>query len=288
MARIIGGSMIGELSGKLGGNVFARNKSGAYIRQYVIPVNPNTEAQIAARTSFGTVSSSYHALNSVEKNQWQSFAQNLYLPKNGLNSGQYSGFNAFIALHNVVQNANRLLNDPPAVEVNGVANTITSITGYTALNTPPSNSIQANLIDAAGTGSIIPYISNVSMAATGSFSFTLAMGDPTSPVPTSIEPQLQNAANQPLGFAVFMSNPVQQSQMFIANPEKFAIAYIPNFTLATGTGANVETIQISGGVINADEYQSWVNPYDYVRISVYFTTLNGQMIRIGSMMTQIT
>lgn len=287
MARIIGGSMIGELSGKLGGNVFARNKSGAYIRQYVIPVDPNTQAQADARVAFGTSSSSYHSLDSVLKNQWGNFAQNLYLPKNGINTGQYSGFNAFVALRNVVQNAGKLLISTPTVLVNGTPNTPEDLVGYAATGMPPSSSIQGNLLLATGGGTIQPFLTNTTVNTTGAFTFTLSLGSSTSPTPTNIAEQLSNGGSQLIGFAVFMSNPVQQSQMFIANPEIINLGYIPNIALETGTGTGVETIQVGGVALSPEKYQNWVTADNWVRITVYMTTLNGQMIRIGSQMAQV-
>lgn len=287
MARIIGGSMIGELSGKLGGNVFARNKAGAYIRQYVIPVDPNTQAQANARVAFGTSSSSYHSLDSVLKNQWANFAQNLYLPKNGINTGQYSGFNAFVALRNVVQNAGKLLISTPTVLVNGTANTPEDIVGYTATVMPPSLSIQGNLVLATGGGTIQPFVTNATVDTAGAFTFTLSLGNSTSPTPTNIAEQLSNGGGQLIGFAVFMSNPVQQSQMFLSNPEIINLGYIPNIALETGTGTGVETIQIGGNALSPEKYQNWVTADNWVRITVYMTTLNGQMIRIGSQMAQV-
>lgn len=287
MARIIGGSMIGELSGKLGGNVFARNKAGAYIRQYVIPVNPNTLAQSNARSAFGTSSSSYHSLTSVIKNQWTNFAQNLYLPKNGINTGQYSGFSAFTALRNTAQNALRLVEGTPVVKVNAVANTITDLNIFSPVDIPPVASIQGNLALAGGTGTIQPILASATVDDFANFSFQLTMGSDSMPVPTNIDPELKNGAGQLIGFSVYMSNPVQQQQMFIANPEKFLLGTIPNFTLATGTGTGVTSIDIDGQVVFPDSYQAWPQPGEFVRITVYMTTLEGQTIRIGSVITQI-
>lgn len=287
MARIVGGSMIGELSGKLGGNVFARNKSGAYIRQYVIPVDPNTQAQANARASFGVASSSYHSLSDTQKSQWQNFASNIYLPKNGANSGQFSGFNAFTSLNNVLVNAQRLFVSTPVVKVNGVTNAITDYTNFATTQTAPNLTIQANL--ALQGGGFVPLQSanSLEVYTDGTFDITFQLGATTVPVPYNITNQIQDANGNLLGFTLFMSNPVQQPNMFIANPELYNLGYIGNFTLATGTGTGAEIISIEGKAITPDTYQSFPQENDWVRLSLYAVSTSGQLIRLFSETQQV-
>lgn len=286
MARIIGGSMIGELSGKLGGNVFARNKAGAYIRQYVVPVNPNTAAQVNARNSFGSASSSYHSLTDLQKSQWQNFAQNIYLPKFGANTGQFSGFNAFTSLRNVVTNAQRLLADPFTLAINNLPVTPDSILNFEPVSTPPAQTIQANIAAAAG-APITLYLTNASLSTAGNITFNLNLGGSISPVGGNIDPNFTDGAGHQIGFGVYLSNPVQQENMFIANPEIIAAGYIPPIILDGPDAAAVTSLSYSFSVINPAEYQSFYNSGDYVRISVYSVSTNGQTIRIGSKTVQV-
>jgi len=48
-------AIVSAASGKVGGNVFARNASGAYARSWVKPINPNTEKQQATRAQFANL-----------------------------------------------------------------------------------------------------------------------------------------------------------------------------------------------------------------------------------------
>jgi hypothetical protein len=55
------------ISGKVGGLVYASNRGGAYIRNWVKPINPNTPAQSAARQQFSNASSSWKGLTKAER-----------------------------------------------------------------------------------------------------------------------------------------------------------------------------------------------------------------------------
>lgn len=275
MARIIGGSMIGELSGKLGGNVFARNKAGAYIRQYVIPVDPKTLAQINARANFGAASSSYHSMTSAQKAQWQNFAQNLYLPKNGANTGQYSGFNAFVSLANTATNA-ALLNQGFATYERNLTPIIpTSEEGFQLTTTAPSSTIQANIASSSGAPLTYSFEGfSLNTNGTGNALFVLDGSSMTGPY--DINPLLQDANGNRIGFIFYASNPVQQQGMFIANPEKIALfsAPSPEFPALSATG--VTSFGVNNQVIDINNYQSWYNIGDWVRITAYAVTPGGQ------------
>lgn len=45
MAKIKFGMMMTDARGKLGGQVFSKNRSGSYVRTKVTPVNPQTTTQ---------------------------------------------------------------------------------------------------------------------------------------------------------------------------------------------------------------------------------------------------
>ncbi len=40
----------GEMSGSIGGNTYAHNKGGQYVRQRTIPTQPNSQRQVAIRS----------------------------------------------------------------------------------------------------------------------------------------------------------------------------------------------------------------------------------------------
>lgn len=85
--KVIPGYLIGSMSGKAGNAVAARCRGVQYIRQHVIPTNPNTEDQQAQRARFSLIVGWYHALSA---------ALSLYLTYLALGLPQ-SGFNLFQA-----------------------------------------------------------------------------------------------------------------------------------------------------------------------------------------------
>lgn len=62
MAKIKFGAMMVDASGKLGGQVFSKNRGGAYIRTKATPLNPQTTAQMTIRGIFASISSAWSGL----------------------------------------------------------------------------------------------------------------------------------------------------------------------------------------------------------------------------------
>ena len=74
MAKVTFGGGIASMSGKLGGQVASRNKGGAYMRTWVMPTNPSTPAQEAARSRLGVFSQEWRTLTSAQRDAWVSWA----------------------------------------------------------------------------------------------------------------------------------------------------------------------------------------------------------------------
>lgn len=64
------------ISGKLGGNIYSRNKGGAYVKQWVSPINPNTPAQSLTRQRFSDLSNDWKGLTQTQRDTWNSAAPN--------------------------------------------------------------------------------------------------------------------------------------------------------------------------------------------------------------------
>jgi hypothetical protein len=62
MAKIKFGAIVTDMSGKLGGHVFAKNKGGSYMRTKTTPINPRSAAQMNIRGIFAAISSNWSAL----------------------------------------------------------------------------------------------------------------------------------------------------------------------------------------------------------------------------------
>lgn len=100
MARIIYGSIVTQISGSIGGNTFAMNANGAYMRKRTRPANPNTPNQQAVRSTFGGVSSAWSGLNQEQRETWIEKA-NLFPYVDSLGQTQtYTGRQLFAKLNN--------------------------------------------------------------------------------------------------------------------------------------------------------------------------------------------
>ena len=70
--------ILGELSGKIAGNVFAHNRGGSYVRAWAIPTNPNTPQQQAVRTAMSNLVTAWsQELTQLQRNAWDNYAANV-------------------------------------------------------------------------------------------------------------------------------------------------------------------------------------------------------------------
>jgi len=70
MASIKFGNFIVDARGKVSGNVYSKNKGGAYARTRVKPANPRSSFQSAVRAFFTTNSQAWRALTDVQRQSW--------------------------------------------------------------------------------------------------------------------------------------------------------------------------------------------------------------------------
>lgn len=86
-----------QRSGKQGGIVWSRNRFGAYVRNRAVPVNPNTDRQVAIRNAVRSLSIRWETLLSqAQRDAWDTYASNVVW-KNPLGQDVYlTGLNHFI------------------------------------------------------------------------------------------------------------------------------------------------------------------------------------------------
>ena len=72
MAKVKFSALISEMRNKLNGSVFSRNRGGSYLRTKVTPTNPQTAAQVAARSLLTSFSQSWRGLTEAERDSWRS------------------------------------------------------------------------------------------------------------------------------------------------------------------------------------------------------------------------
>ena len=76
MAKIKFGMMMTDARNKLGGQVFSKNRGGAYIRTKVTPVNPSSVAQALVRGIFTFFSQAWRSLTAAERTAWNAATSN--------------------------------------------------------------------------------------------------------------------------------------------------------------------------------------------------------------------
>ena len=81
MALIQVGGGVSVISGKIGGWVFARGPSGPYIRNFVIPIDPNSARQQVVRFAVAQLSTRWtEVLTDAQRAAWATYAGNVQLP----------------------------------------------------------------------------------------------------------------------------------------------------------------------------------------------------------------
>lgn len=67
-----------QRSGSAGGTVWSRNRYGAYIRNRSVPVNPNTDRQVAVRNAVRALTIAWqNALSQAQRDAWNVYAGNV-------------------------------------------------------------------------------------------------------------------------------------------------------------------------------------------------------------------
>lgn len=74
MAKVLFGGGVSAISGKMGGTVYARNKGGAYTRNFVKPTNPATVYQEEARDRLTQYSNEWRTMTDAERLSWNTWA----------------------------------------------------------------------------------------------------------------------------------------------------------------------------------------------------------------------
>jgi hypothetical protein len=290
MALILGGGAFGELRGKMGGMVFARNRGGAYVRQFAKPVDPKTIAQLTARGKFGSSSSNYHGLSDSVKTMWNNFASSVFNPKTGTR-GVPSGFNAFVSLLNTINNAKPFT----SFVLTGTAPLVVTEIPFGISDIPPSFALESNFkVTTLGPG-FIPFslgeVSNISYtpgSVSSAFSGSFAIDTSGFIGSGTTSNVISDAKDNKFGFKVFMSNPVAQASMFIQNPYLIDLGTIP--ALALTTPANLSeglTIDYVATLASAN-YQSLPMENQFVQISIFQISSTGMLLKIGSQIVKLT
>jgi len=97
MALIKFGGGILEMRGKIGGNVYSKNRYGNYVRQGTIPVNPKSSRQQAIRNQLGQIVSAWsQLLTPAQRAAWDVYASNINFTNQLGETITLTGYNHYV------------------------------------------------------------------------------------------------------------------------------------------------------------------------------------------------
>lgn len=70
MAKVKFTAVVADMRNKLNGSVFSRNRGGAYVRTKVTPLNPQTTAQVGARSLLTSLAQAFRSLTQEQITAW--------------------------------------------------------------------------------------------------------------------------------------------------------------------------------------------------------------------------
>lgn len=116
MAKIKFGMMMTDARGKLGGQVFSKNRSGAYTRTKVTPVNPQSSAQQLVRNRLTAFSQGFRSLTESQINSWNSAVQDFQTTDIFGDLKKPTGLNLYVKLNaNIDQVGGTAIDTPPNI-----------------------------------------------------------------------------------------------------------------------------------------------------------------------------
>lgn len=283
---IIKSALFTSASGSLGGMTAFQSKGNQILRARVVPIQPNTQAQEAAKNSFSAASSIYSSLTPAEKTAWNQWALTGFNPRFSTNVGQMSGANAFVAIQTIFNTAMRLPRTYD-LEVNGAA----LPGGDTRLPfLPPSGytpiSSSAPAWDNGSGGSESLTVMSATLTNTGQVGVVFQVGDGTG---TDMS-NFYNPYGDQFGIAIFCSNGNPQANMSYQRPEQYCLGYFQPAVATTEADLDaVETVSWqSTNAFDIARYLTFPLSGQYANLTFYTVTQGSQMDRIGSLEVLLT
>jgi len=106
-----------QRSGSIGATVYSHNRFGQYIRARSIPVNPNSDRQVAVRNAIQSITIAWETvLTELQRVAWQTYAAGVAWTNKFGDSVHLTGLNHFVRCNSVrVQSAIARLDDAPTI-----------------------------------------------------------------------------------------------------------------------------------------------------------------------------
>lgn len=281
------GTIVTDLSGSMAGITASRNAGGSYLKGKSNPTQPNTAAQSAAKSAFGSASSAYASLTAVLKSQWRNFAQNNYTPKGGTLDGVATGQQAFTAISTTFDSSVRLMRPVTLLLDAAPPTTGAAFATYTPpYANPPVSPHSAQLMDYVGNVNPIDIL-DATLDEAGTFGAEFQVGDGSA---VGYE-FFMNPYNVECGLMFMMSNANTQPNQSYSNPQNNIICMtdVLGWTQTTPPDASFGEFSIeTTDVFDPSRFQRWPSAGNYVLITAYLVSKNCQLAVIGSKEIQVT
>jgi hypothetical protein len=229
MARLIA-NPFGEMSGKLGGIVFTKNKAGQIARVYQKGCTSQSANQTATRSQFNGIAKNWKNLVYPVPNNWSNFALNYYSPLKRTNHGQYSAYQSFVACQNAYLNSNKWLTTV-VITMDGALGVLGQTQLPCLISTIPEEcSIQPALYD--GTQPV-KSLSMPTVSLTGAGVLTALIRWIPAPQTGLTQASFLDPQQLPIVFTFYMSEVISNIHNFVRHPLKSIIASTGNMTITT-------------------------------------------------------
>jgi len=148
--KIKWGALVVDGRNKIGGQVASKNRSGAYMRNKVTPVNPRSLAQVTVRQRLSSISQGWRGLTSAQIASWNAAVSDFKKTDIFGDIQNPSGFNLYQKLNNNLRN------------IGVAAITVPPVPGTTSIFTT------ASLAAAAGAQTLVATVTPATLPASQS------------------------------------------------------------------------------------------------------------------------
>lgn len=128
MAIFTPGAVIGQISGRVGGYVFSRNRGGSYVRNGSVPSTVVTEKALQFKSFLATASQYWTSLTDAERLSWTVWAQSKTSTNRLGRSISLNGQNWFVSLNSRLAAAGESMISVPPVTSSPVGVVISAFT----------------------------------------------------------------------------------------------------------------------------------------------------------------
>ena len=143
--KYVPSALIGRLSRSAGSTTASHNKFGAYLRNRVMPTNPQSSFQTAVRGNFSDLSTAFRTLTDPQKEGWITLGQSMERTDSLGQTYSMTGIQAFISVNNnLLTVGEAAVDDAPAYQLpdqpaSGVATIGAGLSSFSIAFTPPAS-----------------------------------------------------------------------------------------------------------------------------------------------------